>query len=123
MSYASGIDFSKYDLDQPVPEVKTNAAQASTAALTKAANKKTLRELVMEPASGGFDFIGSPETIAARMGETMDEIGGDGYLVSHVLTRRSVSEITDGLAPALERRSLIRSGYPHQNFRDNLLDF
>ena len=123
MSYASGIDFSKYDLDQPVPEVKTNAAQASTAALTKAANKKTLRELVMEPASGGFDFIGSPETIAARMGETMDEIGGDGYLVSHVLTRRSVSEITDGLAPALKRRSLIRSGYPHQNFRDNLLDF
>jgi FMN-dependent oxidoreductase (nitrilotriacetate monooxygenase family) len=123
MSYASGIDFSKFDLDQPVPDVKTNAAQASTAALTKAANKKTLRELVMEPASGGFDFIGSPETIAGRMEETMDEIGGDGYLVSHILTRRCVAEITDGLAPALRRRSLIRSEYRHKHFRDNLLEF
>lgn len=123
MSYASGIDFSKFDLDQPVPDVRTNAAQASTAALTKAANKKTLRELVMEPASGGFDFIGSPETIADQMGETMAEIGGDGYLVSHILTRRSVAEITDGLAPALKRRSLIRSDYQHENFRDNLLAF
>jgi alkanesulfonate monooxygenase SsuD/methylene tetrahydromethanopterin reductase-like flavin-dependent oxidoreductase (luciferase family) len=77
----------------------------------------------MEPASGGFDFIGSPETIAGRMGETMEEIGGDGYLVSHILTRRSVAEITDGLAPALRRRSLIRSEYRHKNFRDNLLEF
>lgn len=123
MSYASGVDFSKFDLDQPVPEVKTNAAQASTAALTTAANKRTLREIVMDPASGGFDFVGSPETIAAKMGETMQAIGGDGYLVSHVLTRRSVAEIADGLAPALKRRSLIRSSYAHQQFRDNLLEF
>jgi alkanesulfonate monooxygenase SsuD/methylene tetrahydromethanopterin reductase-like flavin-dependent oxidoreductase (luciferase family) len=123
MSYASGIDFSKFDLDQPLPEVKTNAAQASTAALTKAANKKTLREIVMDPASGGFDFVGSPETIAAKMGEVMEAIGGDGYLVSHVLTRRSVAEVTDGLAPALRRRSLIRTSYTHQQFRDNLLAY
>jgi FMN-dependent oxidoreductase (nitrilotriacetate monooxygenase family) len=123
MSYASGIDFSKFDLDQPVPEVKTNAAQASTTALTRAANKKTLREVVMDPASGGFDFVGAPETVAGQMGETMGEIGGDGYLVSHILTRRSVAEIADGLAPALKRRSLIRSDYRHQKFRDNLLEF
>jgi FMN-dependent oxidoreductase (nitrilotriacetate monooxygenase family) len=123
MSYASGIDFSKFDLDQPVPEVKTNAAQASTTALTKAANKKTLREVVMDPASGGFDFVGSPETIAAKMGEVMETVGGDGYLVSHVLTRRSVAEVTDGLAPALQRRSLIRTSYTHRRFRDNLLAY
>jgi hypothetical protein len=43
--------------------------------------------------------------------------------VSHVLTRRSVAEIADGLAPALKRRSLIRSSYAHQQFRDNLLEF
>ena len=123
MSYASGVDFSKFDLDKPVPEIKTNAAQASTAALTTAAGRKTLREIVTEVASGGFDYVGAPETVAAQMGETMEAIGGDGFLVSHVLTRRSVAEIADGLAPALKLRGLIRSSYRHERFRDNLLEF
>lgn len=123
MSYASGVDFSKFDLDQPVPELRTNAAQASTAALTTAAGKKTLREIVMDTASGGFDFVGSPDTVAARMGETMSAIGGDGFLVNNVLTRRSIAEVADGLAPALKRRGLIRSGYSHTRLRDNLLAF
>ena len=123
MSYASGVDFSKFDLDQPIPEVKTNAAQASTAALTTAADKKTLREVVMDPATGGFDFVGAPDTVAAQMGETMAAIGGDGFLVNNELTRRSVAEVADGLAPALQRRGLMRSTYGHERFRDNLLEF
>jgi len=124
MSYASGKDFSKFDLDQPLPEIKTNAAQASTAALTKAAGaKKTLREIAMETASGGFDYVGTPDTVSAQMGETMAAIGGDGFLVSHPLTRRSVAEVADGLAPALRERGLIRKEYAHKNFRDNLLEF
>ena len=112
-----------FDLDQPIPEINTNAAQASTAALTKAAGRKTLREIAMDTASGGFDYVGAPDTIAAKMGETMAAIGGDGFLVSHVLTRRTVAEFADGLAPALQRRGLMRSGYGQKRFRDNLLEF
>ena len=124
MSYASGKDFSKFDLDQPVPEIKTNAAQASTAALTRAAGaQKTLREIAMETASGGFDYVGAPDTVAAQMGETMSAIGGDGFLVSHTLNRRTIAEFTDGLAPALRRRGLIRGTYSFSRFRDNLLEF
>jgi long-chain alkane monooxygenase len=57
------------------------------------------------------------------MGEAMREIGGDGFLVTENLTRRTISEIADGLAPALKRRNLIRSSYSHEHFRDNLLAF
>jgi len=124
MSYASGKDFSKFDLDQPVPEIQSNAAQASTAALTRAAGaQKTLREIAMETASGGFDYVGAPDTVAAQMGETMSAIGGDGFLVSHTLNRRTIAEFTDGLAPALRRRGLIREAYSFPRFRDNLLEF
>lgn len=123
MSYASGVDFSKFDLDQPAPELKTNAAQASTKALTTAAGKKSLREIVMDPATGGFDFAGTPDTVAAQMQETMQAIGGDGFLVNNVLTRRNIAEVADGLAPALRRRNLIRSGYRHERLRENLLEF
>jgi hypothetical protein len=57
------------------------------------------------------------------MGEVMEEAGGDGFLVYAPMTRRSIVEITDGLAPALRRRGLIRTGYDHKTFRENLLDF
>jgi alkanesulfonate monooxygenase SsuD/methylene tetrahydromethanopterin reductase-like flavin-dependent oxidoreductase (luciferase family) len=123
MSYASGVDFSKFDLDAPVPDVRTNAAQASTAALTTAAGKKTLREIVCDPATGGFDFVGSPDAVAAQMDETMMAIGGDGFLVNNELTRRNIAEVTDGLAPALRQRGLIRSTYGNQRLRDNLREF
>jgi hypothetical protein len=39
------------------------------------------------------------------------------------LTRRTISEIADGLAPALKRRKLVRSAYSQEYFRDNLLAF
>jgi len=39
------------------------------------------------------------------------------------LTHRSISEITDGLVPALQRRGLTRRDYGHEQFRDNLLEF
>ena len=92
MSYASGKDFSKFDLDQPIPEIKEHQRRPGVvAALTKAAGKKTLREIVMDPASGGFDYVGSPDTVSAKMEKTISAIGGDGFLVSHVLTRRTVA--------------------------------
>jgi hypothetical protein len=57
------------------------------------------------------------------MGEMMEEVGGDGFLLAGAVTRKAVAEIADGLAPALRRRRLIRTGYGHKYFRDNLLEF
>jgi hypothetical protein len=57
------------------------------------------------------------------MGEVMEHVGGDGFLVALPVTRRNITEIADGLAPALRRRGLIRSSYTHELFRDNLLEF
>ncbi len=39
------------------------------------------------------------------------------------LTRKYITEITDGLIPALQRRGLARTDYTHHHFRDNLLEF
>jgi hypothetical protein len=58
------------------------------------------------------------------MEEVMDEIGGDGFLIgASTVHRRYISEITDGLVPALQRRGLTRSAYTHEHFRDNLMEF
>ena len=119
----SGLDFSRFSLDEPLPEVKTNASRGQTALMTSGTGKATLREMLTDPATGGIDFVGTPDSVAAEMGEAAQEMGGDGFMITESVTRRSIAEITDGLAPALKRRGLIRSGFSHQLFRDNLLAF
>ncbi len=48
-----------------------------------------------------FDFSG-----IALMGEAMEEVGGDGFLLSPVVNRRHIAELSDGLAPALRKQVL-----------------
>jgi len=123
LSFLSGIDFSKFDLDAPLPEINTNASRSLTMLFTRGTGARTLREALADPASGGVDFVGTPESVAAEMGEVMAEIGGDGFMITEGLTRRTIGEITDGLVPALQRHGLMRSSYSHRLFRDNLLEF
>jgi long-chain alkane monooxygenase len=127
MSYISGgrVDFSKFDLDEPVPAVVGNGERSSMATFTDRGEGRTLRELLVDfvPFGGHLGLVGSPDTVAARMGEVMTEVGGDGFLLYSDMTRRGISAVADGLAPALRRRGLIRDGYDHTTFKDNLLAF
>ena len=123
MSFLSGIDFAQFPLDEPLPEIKTNASQTAFAAYLNGDRNQTLRDVLLDPCSGYLDFVGTSDSVAAEIGEAMQEIGGDGLLVTDPLTRRAISEVTDGLAPALKRRGLLRKGYEHTLFRENLLAF
>lgn len=123
MAYLSMVDFSKYDLDAPLPTITTNASRMSFEAYLSGDGTKTLREMLLDPGGGGLDFIGTADSIAAEMAEAMEEIGGDGFLFQDMLTRRKIIEVTDGLIPALKRRGLVRSAYQSEHFRDNLLAF
>jgi long-chain alkane monooxygenase len=125
MSYASGgeVDYAKFDLDAPIPSILGNGETTTMKALLDAAEGKTLREMLTGPNQYGYDFIGSADSVAAQMDELMQEVGGDGWLIFGSTRRTKIAEITDGLAPALRRRGVIRDGYEHSTFRENLLAF
>ena len=54
----------------------------------------------------------------------MEEVGGDGFLVTDPeFTRRYISEIADGLVPALQAFGAVRKRYDQVMLRDNLLAF
>ena len=108
-----GIDFAQFPLDEPLPEIRTNASQTAFAAYLNGDRNQTLRDVLLYPCSGYLDFVGTPDRVAAEIGEAMQEIGCDGLLVTDPLTRRAISEVTDGLAPALKRRGLLRQNYEH----------
>lgn len=124
----TNIDFSKYDLDAPVDtlDLHTNGHQATLDDFKKSVGKKSLREAMISyrGVSGSVPMVGTPDSVAAQMGEVMEEVGGDGFLISQSdVSRRAVAEIADGLVPALQRRGLARKAYGHEQFRQNLLEF
>lgn len=126
IGWSTNIDFSEFDLDQPVGELTTNGHQQSLAQFLRKAGKRTLREAIVSYTSGGgsVDLVGSPDSVAAQMAEAMEEVGGDGFLFSMPnVSRRTTTEIADGLVPALQRRGLTRRAYAHTQLRDNLLEF
>ncbi|HTV21497.1 MAG TPA: NtaA/DmoA family FMN-dependent monooxygenase [Polyangiaceae bacterium] len=130
ISAITDIDFKKYSLDAPLPErLITNGEQGSLDNFQQWGSNKTLRQLVLE-ASGGIvaclELVGTPESVAERMGQAMEEVGGDGFLLttpSLSVNRRQIVEVCDGLVPALQRRGLVRTEYTHATLRENLRAF
>ncbi|MCM0621138.1 NtaA/DmoA family FMN-dependent monooxygenase [Nocardioides bruguierae] len=122
LSRHSRIDFSQWDLDEVIPEGTTTNGHRQQ---LEQCIGKTPRQILREGfGQGNFEIVGSPDTVAAQLDEAMEEVGGDGFLIaSRDLNRRYISEIADGLVPALQRRGVVREEYSHDTFRDNLLAF
>ncbi len=121
MSFLSGIDFSKFDIDEPVGEIKTNGMQTMLKQFQSAGPGATLREIFTRPM--GHMWVGTADTVAARMQETMEEVGGDGFLITGHFKPRYVTSIVDELVPALQKRQLTRTEYGGQTLRDNIMAF
>jgi alkanesulfonate monooxygenase SsuD/methylene tetrahydromethanopterin reductase-like flavin-dependent oxidoreductase (luciferase family) len=121
MSRVTGIDFSKYDLDEKLPELTSNGHLSAA----KGFSGRTPREIVRQGRSlRDFDLVGTPDVVAAQMSEIMDAVGGDGFLVMDPdFTRRYITEIADGLTPALQKLGVVRTKYEFAMLRDNLRAF
>jgi alkanesulfonate monooxygenase SsuD/methylene tetrahydromethanopterin reductase-like flavin-dependent oxidoreductase (luciferase family) len=123
-----GIDLSLYDLDTPLrdlaDQLASNGHQSILAAMLAAAGDRTLREVAIERRHA--EVMGTPDQAADQMAAMMEEVGGDGFLITlplAELNRRGISEVTDGLVPALQRRGLVRTEYLPGTLRDNLRAF
>ncbi len=121
MASLTDIDFSRYGLDEPLEALTTNGQQGTLKQFL--AQGRTLREIAASYQWGLEDLVGTPDSVADTMGEIMDEVGGDGFMIYAPITRRTIAEITDGLVPALQRRRMVREAYAHDHLRDTLLEF
>jgi hypothetical protein len=120
-SRLTGIDFSKFGMDEVIPELKSNGHQTIAAQCSG----KTPRQLLAAGRSlQDAKLVGTPDTVAREMSEIIDEVGGDGFLITFPeLTRRYIQEIADGLTPALQKLGVVRGAYRHTMLRDHLLEF
>ncbi len=121
MSRLTGIDFSQFDLDEPLPALTTNGHQTVAAGFVG----RTPRQIVEAGRSiSDADLVGTPDMVARQMSEIIDDVGGDGFLITDPeFTRRYIMEIADGLVPALQKLGVVRKNYAHTMLRDHLLEF
>jgi FMN-dependent oxidoreductase (nitrilotriacetate monooxygenase family) len=123
----TNIDFGRFNIDKPLPDdVTTNGHQQTLEEFRRKAAGRSIRETMADHnvTELSVELAGTPDSMAARMAEVMEEVGGDGFLFSMPnVNRRTLAEVEDGLIPTLQARGLVRAAYSHARFRDNLLEF
>ena len=119
-SSSTGIDFSAYELDEPIQYVKSNAIQSATKHLQN--NDWTRRRLLDQHALGGryITLIGSPEQVADELESWIAETGLDGFNLARTVTPESYEDFIDLVIPELQARGSYKTAYDPGSLRQKL---
>ncbi|MFZ4968469.1 LLM class flavin-dependent oxidoreductase [Pseudomonas sp. Mn2068] len=119
-SASTAIDFSEYELDEPIQYVKSNAIQSATKNLQN--NDWTRRKLLDQHALGGryFTVVGSPAQVADELESWIAETGLDGFNLTRIVTPESYVDFIELVIPELQRRGSYKTAYDHGTLREKL---
>jgi alkanesulfonate monooxygenase len=121
----TGIDFSKYRLDDPIPYIrKDNAVTSALDVFTVADPDRvwTLRELAEHNAIGGRGplFVGSPTQVADAIETWIEQTGADGLNLSYAVVPESYADFATYVVPELQRRGRYKRSYAPGVLREKL---
>jgi FMN-dependent oxidoreductase (nitrilotriacetate monooxygenase family) len=120
----AGIDFSQYELDQPLEYVETNAVRTVMQGLIRPDSQRrwTLRDLMklVGLSGGGPLLMGTPEQLAQTFQEWV-QAGVDGFNLAYMVTPGSFVDFVDGVVPVLQRRGLMQTEYQDGTLREKLM--
>ena len=68
-------------------------------------------------------FVGTPASVADQMEAWIEEVGGDGVMLSPIYCPGAIEEFVDHVVPELQRRGLYREHYTGKTQRDHLLQY
>lgn len=119
-SASTGIDFSRYDLDETIIYGKSNASQSAT----QIAQQRgwTKRQLLQELAMGGRYpvVVGDATEVADELSSWMDEGEIDGFNLTRTVVPESFEDFIDIVVPALQERDLYKTAYEQGSLRRKL---
>ena len=127
LSGSLGVDFSKFELDQPLEEMPTESShglmRSAMTAMT-GDGRATLREASLRwaVAAGCPPVVGTPEQVAKKLEDLWRETGCYGFNITPSVTPDYVTDFVDQVVPLLQARGIFRREYTGKTFRDNLLE-
>ena len=91
LSALTDVDFSQFDLDAAVPEITTNGHRTTLEAFLRRAATPAPRPCgsCLDAEPDAVPFVGTPDTVAQQMQDAMEQVGGDGFLISGALSRHA----------------------------------
>ncbi|MBD9578126.1 LLM class flavin-dependent oxidoreductase [Pseudomonas sp. PDM23] len=118
----TGIDFSRYALDEPIRYEKTNAIESATKALTVVRTDATVRQLLEQLALGGryTTLVGNPLQVADELLGWINEAGLDGFNLTRTVEPESYADFIDLVVPELQNRGAYKSAYADGTLREKL---
>ncbi|QEY71061.1 LLM class flavin-dependent oxidoreductase [Pseudomonas denitrificans (nom. rej.)] len=118
----TGIDFSRYALDEPIRYEKTNAIESATKALTVARTDATVRQLLEQLALGGryTTLVGDPLQVADELLGWINEAGLDGFNLTRTVEPESYADFIDLVVPELQNRGAYKTTYADGTLREKL---
>ncbi len=124
LSGLTGIDLSKYGLDDVLTHIQTDAMRSAVESFTSADPDRlwTIRELAEHQSIGGRGpvFIGSPSQVADQMMEWIDNTDIDGFNLAYVVAHDTYEDFVSMVVPELQRRGVYHTEYAPGTLREKL---
>ncbi|MGA2551634.1 MAG: LLM class flavin-dependent oxidoreductase [Burkholderiaceae bacterium] len=118
-----GIDFARYDLDEPIQTEKTQAIVSNVEAMTRAAGPQwTKRKLIEQFRLGSRQapLVGSAEQIADALIDWTGESGIDGFNLARTVVPECFQDFIELVVPILQERGAFKTEYRAGTFREKL---
>ncbi|MCB8877988.1 LLM class flavin-dependent oxidoreductase [Acidisoma silvae] len=121
LASATGIDFSRFEADEVIPDFRSNSIQSSAEALA-ADGQWTVRKLLADMPLGGryAPIVGSPGQIADAMASWVEETGIDGFNLARSVSPESFADFIDLVVPELQTRGLFKHSYAPGTLREKI---
>lgn len=118
MSGWSGIDLSRYALDEQADNISTEAIQAAMTSV----GSKSVGEWAEFLAVGGAAplVVGSPQKVADELQQWVSETGIDGFNLAYTVMPECIEDFVDLVVPELQQRGVYKTQYGEGTMRDKL---
>jgi FMN-dependent oxidoreductase (nitrilotriacetate monooxygenase family) len=123
LSSSTGIDFSRYEPDEPIRYVKNDAINSAVETLTtRSAEPWTLRRIISGMGLGSRNpaIVGSAGEIADDLIAWVEETDIDGFNLSRIVTPESLEDFVDLVVPILQERGAYKHDYLPGTLREKL---
>jgi FMN-dependent oxidoreductase (nitrilotriacetate monooxygenase family) len=119
-SASTGIDYARYDLDEPIAYGKTNAIES--ASQTAQQHGWTRRKLLEMFELGGRypAIVGNAQQVADELQSWITETGVDGFNLSRTVVPESYEDFVDIVVPELQNRGIYKTAYSEGSLRRKL---
>lgn len=122
-SASLGIDFARYDLDEPIETGKSNAIVSNVEAISRSAGPQwTKRKLLEQMVLGSRQppMVGSAEDIANQLTDWSAQAGVDGFNLSRTVVPECFDDIISLVIPILQERGIYKTSYREGTLREKL---